>query len=529
MEFLEGFEEDDNPQVLSTSTSSKTATTAPASTGLQALLNPDDHDGHSSNSNGNANTASTEAAQQPASSIFAPPAGLQLSDDDEITITGFSDGRPAQTRPVNGSSSTGQRQQPSSSGHHQQQPNPHINASTDGTSSNSYLARPASDFPATVASTSSATPTTIRLSSTLSHSTSYNAYSGDAYSSNGSNNATNLGRIPIIGGSSGSRAPGTPYGSATFAHGSSIAGAGPYGSSFPYASSQAYALPQSAYGRPPYNGQYAYGQYPPQSPYTSLNSTPQGSSSSSFATSPGAFGMLPGSSSNGYNPSGSHTSLNHRKLDSTTSRNSSSSAVIDLTEHDDNDTGSASNNGSSGKNGTSRSIGGNSTGSDEDEIKISSEKLHLKPTEDGDDELELVGERTNEATNPVCIGQLSGVALILYPIPELCPPREKTLLPATPTQLSMAAPPPLPVALLRTTPNMPNASGNETIKLYSAQTSENFGVVEHRIANVLGPIMTRDNKRGMGVWVEAKVIRTRERSVSNFQSVPGHVERICAY
>lgn len=193
--------------------------------------------------------------------------------------------------------------------------------------------------------------------------------------------------------------------------------------------------------------------------------------------------------------------------------------MIDLTEHDDNDTGSASNNEYGGGHGGSTSI--NSGGSD-DEVKISSEKLHLKAPEEEDDDLEIIGERPNEATNPVCIGQLSGVALILYPIAELCPPpREKTLLPATAANPSSGiAPPPLPVALLRTTQNMPSSNGNETIKLYSAQTSENFGVVEHRIANVLGPIMTRDNKRGMGVWVEAKVIRTRERSVSSLIDSP---------
>lgn len=165
----------------------------------------------------------------------------------------------------------------------------------------------------------------------------------------------------------------------------------------------------------------------------------------------------------------------------------SSSATIDLTADGDDD------------NTTNQS-------SDE-EVTITGEKIPLKPpketggSDDEDDELQMVGEKPSERSSPLCIGQLTGVALILYPLPEL----RQT--PDTPNA-------PLQVALLRTQPQVrPNGTKDETIKLYSGATATNFGIVEQRLANVLGPMMTRDNKRGLGIWIEAWVKRTNEKSV----------------
>ena len=144
--------------------------------------------------------------------------------------------------------------------------------------------------------------------------------------------------------------------------------------------------------------------------------------------------------------------------------------------------------------------------SSDDDVTITAEKIPLKPPKeelsDDNDDLQVVREKTSEKNAPLCIGQLTGVALILYPIPEL---RQAPDSPSSP----------LHVALLRTTPVMkPNGTKDETIKLYSSPAGINFGVVEQRLANVLGPMLTRDNKRGLGIWIEAWVVRTAEKSVS---------------
>lgn len=545
MEFLEGFEEDDSPELLQTTPKQVPSS---SSAGLQSLLNPDPQAGSARTSNEvNAATSTTQQQQQQQQN----GENLDGSDDDDIMLTGFSQGtassssqKPAAS--INGSSSGqhgynlngAQRQQQASGPSTFQCHVPYQDLPQAFPSFNSSM-RPSADNQS--ASTSSAAATAVRPSSLLSQSNGSYDYLSSPYGTNQA--GSSLGRIPIIGAAgasgsgsvSGSRTPGTPYGSSVTPN--STAAAGPYGSSFPYTSAaQGPAMPQASpaslqYPRQSYFGNQSYAQHSTsQSPYDSSSTssfhhplqvhTPSGLASPNIAFGvPGLAGsggsyrigaptQAPSASTYSY----AGNSQSNRQLGQQ-SRSNGSSAIIDLTEFDDNDTGSASNNEYGG---ASTSV---NSGASDDDIKISSEKLHVKaPEEDEDDDLELVGERPNEATNPVCIGQLSGVALILYPIAELCPQREKTLFPPTSSSSSssssLTAPPPLSVALLRTTSQMPSSNGNETIKLYSAQTWENFGVVEHRIANVLGPIMTKDNRRGMGVWVEAKVMRTKERSVS---------------
>lgn len=184
----------------------------------------------------------------------------------------------------------------------------------------------------------------------------------------------------------------------------------------------------------------------------------------------------------------------------------SGSGVIDLTEMDD---GSSTDGRGSGRSRTSSGSG---------DIKVSGEKLAAAIASvqagpagardaGGDDEIQVIGETASEANTPVCIGQLSGVALILYPIAELSPPARETY-----TNVSQI--PPLPAAVLRAQPQLSHGCTNETIKLYSAHTFESFGVMEHRLANILGPLLTANNRRGQGVWVEAWVMRRLERNVS---------------
>jgi hypothetical protein len=546
MEFLEGFEEDDNPLVMSTVNPVNTQNKA-ISPGLQGLLNPDDEIVKPPVPEQRGSTSNNQAKATAAATVAHKPANGDVSDEDDVLITGFNQGSSSQAssqgqacKQSNGLSNNEQSKFGSSFQNElQQQQYSLLQSSGTNTagdpsnvfSSHSSALHPGDSQPKLATapspiSVSAAVPrTTIRPSSSLAD---HPLYMAPTHSYPKPSSSSTFGRIPLVGGStasinSGSRTPASPYG---FAASNPYEGyqqqqlngvQGHYGSQRPYSGFNNYnqSNGQSVPGLAEiYQHQYAQAHLPIPSHLATDIPSHHYSNPGSHLNSPSStsFGMPSTSGpTNGYRSAGSTSSVAssavfshpHAQL----SRNDSAgirekSAVIDLTEHDDNDTGN--------ENGTAAS---HTSGGSDDDVKISSEKLQLKAPEEEDDDFELVGERPSEATNPVCIGQLTGVALILYPIPELCPPREKTLLPATP-MTPTAAPPPLTVALLRTTQQNLLGSANETIKLYSAQTSENFGVVEHRLANVLGPIMTRDNRRGLGLWVEAKVIRSRERSVS---------------
>ena len=168
-------------------------------------------------------------------------------------------------------------------------------------------------------------------------------------------------------------------------------------------------------------------------------------------------------------------------------------AVIDLTEDGDGD-------------GDGQSSGGDDVVMQKEQMRPS-RKAAAEASDD--DDLKIVGEKPTEQSAPLCIGQLTGVALILYPNSEL--------------QLGPDHQPgqvvaPIPILMLRMQPRQ-NSSGHrdETIKLYGGQTKTNFGVMEHRLANVLGPMMTRDNQRGLGIWIEGWVMRTPDRSVRTYR------------
>ncbi|KAK4055462.1 hypothetical protein OIV83_000008 [Microbotryomycetes sp. JL201] len=120
----------------------------------------------------------------------------------------------------------------------------------------------------------------------------------------------------------------------------------------------------------------------------------------------------------------------------------------------------------------------------------------------------------------VCIGQLTSLALILYPVRELVPEpaKDATGMPL-PDHLQATAPalpqPPLPVHILRA-----DKSGhNETLKLITPGRREVLGCMEHKVANVLGPLLG-DGWSGTGitpeikgkVWCEASIVRRGERN-----------------
>lgn len=126
---------------------------------------------------------------------------------------------------------------------------------------------------------------------------------------------------------------------------------------------------------------------------------------------------------------------------------------------------------------------------------------------------------------PICIGQLTSLALILYPVQDLQPlappiPIDKhgvsIKLPDNAPPLPSPPQPPLPIHIYRG--QMQGA--NETLRLSTPVTHETFGVMEHRVANIVASLfgdgycgtgVTRDGKGKL--WCEASVVRRGERNV----------------
>ncbi|KAH9825255.1 SNF2 family N-terminal domain-containing protein [Melampsora americana] len=82
----------------------------------------------------------------------------------------------------------------------------------------------------------------------------------------------------------------------------------------------------------------------------------------------------------------------------------------------------------------------------------------------------------NSAHKPVCIGLLSSLVLILYPIKQF---QTDSFGPAGKPRAQT-----LPVRLRRLPPN----GGNETLKVLSP-SDEEFGMVEHKVGNVIAPLL----------------------------------------
>lgn len=123
---------------------------------------------------------------------------------------------------------------------------------------------------------------------------------------------------------------------------------------------------------------------------------------------------------------------------------------------------------------------------------------------------------------PICIGQLSSLALILYPVAELQPPPVAPPVISTASGQPIPRPPapqaPLPVHIYRGT----KQGTNETLKLLTPRLNEPFGVMEHNVANVIAPLLgdgfsgtgvQAKSNPGQKVWCEASVVRRGERNV----------------
>lgn len=116
--------------------------------------------------------------------------------------------------------------------------------------------------------------------------------------------------------------------------------------------------------------------------------------------------------------------------------------------------------------------------------------------------------------HPVCIGEIQTLALILYSVAELqAPPpqldRNGKPLPQPSTL------PSLPVYIYRDV----KQGHQESLRLITPRRKDVFGVVEQRMANVIGPLLG-DGYSGTGItkeprraWCEALIHRRTERNV----------------
>lgn len=113
------------------------------------------------------------------------------------------------------------------------------------------------------------------------------------------------------------------------------------------------------------------------------------------------------------------------------------------------------------------------SGGEDSDIEITGSTLPQRASDD--DEVIL-------DDSPVCIGQITSLALIMYAIPEITGRPASQVAPGHRSPGLMG---PLHVRVTRS-----NALGtNETLRLATFTGSENFAVVEHRVGNVIGPFL----------------------------------------
>jgi len=155
------------------------------------------------------------------------------------------------------------------------------------------------------------------------------------------------------------------------------------------------------------------------------------------------------------------------------------------------------------------------------------EMVDLTTGSDGEQEVHTIssGSDTDVIVDdrPICIGQITSLALILYAVADIVPPMithdaNGVELPPhmiQPAPLPPTGLPPLPVHLY----HGDRSGANETIKIINPRKRESFGVMEQKVANVLGPLLG-DGFSGVGVqaktngrvWCEASVVRRGERN-----------------
>lgn len=187
------------------------------------------------------------------------------------------------------------------------------------------------------------------------------------------------------------------------------------------------------------------------------------------------------------------------------------------------------------------------------ESESDSESSKPKPKKEGndidEDEIEFVGHvpGIRPDDTPICLGQISSLVLILYPIEDITSPSVPGPSGQIPRPNPLAPPQlqPVPVLIHRAVPQ----GANETLKVSVPRTGEIFGVIEHRVANVIGSLLLGEEgeqggspggsnlvraarkvqdvawegrKRGEfgakpgrpGIWIECTVLKRGERSVS---------------
>lgn len=122
---------------------------------------------------------------------------------------------------------------------------------------------------------------------------------------------------------------------------------------------------------------------------------------------------------------------------------------------------------------------------------------------------------------PVCIGQIQTLALIMYSVQELQPPPPQVDRQGRPIQnaAQQQQPPPLPPLPVYIYRDVKQGS-QESLRLITPKRKDVFGVVEQRMANIIGPALG-DGYSGTGItkepkrlWCEAYLIRRHERNVS---------------
>ena len=153
---------------------------------------------------------------------------------------------------------------------------------------------------------------------------------------------------------------------------------------------------------------------------------------------------------------------------------------------------------------------------EDDDIKIDSDdhKPVVIVDDDDDDDDDVVEEKPKSTY--VCIGQLSCNALVLYPPKEFA--QQHAQPPQQPGQQSLTL---LPVQMYRGA--HASKDGKHSVRLVTMRTREDFGFVEHRYAEILGPLLgegvfghgvNSTATRGARLWLRASVVKPASESLT---------------
>lgn len=139
-----------------------------------------------------------------------------------------------------------------------------------------------------------------------------------------------------------------------------------------------------------------------------------------------------------------------------------------------------------------------------------SQVVDLTADDEDEDEVMIVAKAEEKVVideTPVCLGVLTSLALILHVAVELLPP-------SATASVAVVQQPSMPVHIYRT-----NNGSKETLKLMTHGTNDYFGVVENKIASVLGPLLgdgysgtSITPRNGAILACQAAVVRRGERN-----------------